>query len=71
MELNEKSYRLTTEQLSISSNAIKSTLDLIFNQGCTIPFIARYRKDSTNGLDEIEIAKIKKHYEDIDFYFFD
>ena len=63
MELNEKSYQLTTEQLSLSSKSIKSTLDLLFNQGCTIPFIARYRKDSTNGLDETEIAGIKKHYE--------
>ena len=30
----------------------------LLNQDCTLPFIARYRKEATGGLDEIEIGKI-------------
>ncbi len=36
---------------------VKNTLDLLA-QDCTLPFIARYRKEATGGLDEVEIGKI-------------
>jgi uncharacterized protein len=38
--------------------AIISTLKL-FDEGCTIPFIARYRKELTSGLDEVQLAEIQ------------
>lgn len=55
------------EQLHLSENSIKSTLKLLEND-CTIPFIARYRKDVTGNLDEIQIetiAKLKKQWEEL------
>ncbi len=45
------------ERLECSTKSIKNTLQL-FNEDCTIPFIARYRKDFTDNLDEVVIEKI-------------
>lgn len=45
--------------LNINTQSIKSTLKLL-NEDCTIPFIARYRKDSTGNLDEVQIEDIYK-----------
>lgn len=38
------------------------TLSLL-DEGCTIPFIARYRKERTGGLDEVKIAAISDQYD--------
>jgi uncharacterized protein len=50
----------------LAPKAIHNTLNLL-NEGATVPFIARYRKEMTGGLDEVEIAQIrdlaKKHDE--------
>ena len=35
---------------------------LLLNEGCTIPFIARYRKERTGSLDEVQIAAISEQY---------
>ena len=44
---------------------MKNTL-LLLTEGCTIPFIARYRKDSTQNLDEVAIEHIAKSQADYD-----
>lgn len=52
---------------SLGDLAIQNTLKLL-NEGATIPFIARYRKEMTQGLDEVEIAAIRdiaKNYDEI------
>lgn len=53
----------------ISDKSVKSTLQLL-SEGATIPFISRYRKDQTDGLDEVQVATIRdlasKHQELID-----
>ena len=41
----------------LSEKGVKNTLNLL-SQDCTLPFIARYRKEATGGLDEVEIGKI-------------
>ncbi|WP_233901131.1 Tex family protein [Tenacibaculum piscium] len=41
----------------ISLKSIQSTIELL-NEDCTIPFIARYRKEKTGNLDEVEIGLI-------------
>ena len=46
-------------QTSFSENSIKNTVDLL-NNDCTIPFIARYRKEVTGNLNEVEIDEISK-----------
>jgi uncharacterized protein len=35
-------------------------------EGGTIPFIARYRKEKTGNLDEVEISKIKEEFDRIE-----
>ena len=43
---------------NLSTDAIQKTVQLL-NEGGTIPFIARYRKEQTGNLDEVEILKIQ------------
>ncbi len=45
---------------SLKDFSVQNTLELL-NQDASIPFIARYRKDQTGNLDEIEIANILKY----------
>ena len=55
------------ERLPIPSKSIENTLQLLA-EDCTIPFIARYRKDKTGNLDEIAIEnifKLNKSFDDI------
>lgn len=46
----------------ISRNQIENTIRLL-DEGATIPFISRYRKERTGGLDEVEISRIKDEYD--------
>mgnify|MGYP002526221859 FL=1 len=48
---------LIAASLGISEKFVAGTLALL-EEGCTIPFIARYRKERTGGLDEVQIAAI-------------
>lgn len=50
-----------SSNLSITEKQVKVVLDLLEN-GATIPFIARYRKDKTGNLDEESIRKIEEVY---------
>ncbi len=46
------------QTLNISVSQIAATIDLL-EQGCTVPFIARYRKEKTGMLNEVQIAAIR------------
>jgi protein Tex len=48
-----------SEKLSISEKQVVAVLELL-NEGATIPFVARYRKDKTGALDEVQIQKIQE-----------
>lgn len=55
-------------QTSIPVKSIGNTL-ILLNEDCTVPFISRYRKEMTGGLDEVQIsmiAKLKNQYEEIE-----
>ena len=55
------------ERLQIPSKSIENTLQLLA-EDCTIPFIARYRKDKTGNLDEVaieQIFKLNKSFDEI------
>ena len=49
-------------ELNIKITQIESVLSLL-EEGNTIPFIARYRKEKTGSLDEEQIRKISEVYE--------
>ncbi|MFA7687455.1 MAG: Tex family protein [Moheibacter sp.] len=56
------------QQTSISPKSIENTISLL-NEDCTIPFISRYRKEMTGGLDEVQIStisKLKQNFEEIE-----
>lgn len=52
--------RIATE-LGLIEFQVKSTLNLL-EDGATIPFISRYRKEMTGSLDEVQVAEIKNRY---------
>jgi len=54
--------KLIAKSLNLSEQAIANTLALL-DEGCTIPFISRYRKERTGGLDEVQISSIRDQYE--------
>jgi len=54
--------KIIAQSLQLGTEAVINTLTLL-NEGCTIPFISRYRKERTGGLDEVQIAAISDHYE--------
>ena len=48
---------LISKELALPQTGVANTLELL-EEGATIPFIARYRKEKTGGLDEVQIGKI-------------
>lgn len=60
--MNTDIIKQLADTLSISISQVENTLSLL-EEGCTVPFIARYRKEKTNGLTEDEIREISKQYE--------
>ena len=53
---------LISNSIHISDKQIKQTIDLL-ESGATIPFISRYRKEMTGGLNEVQISDIKDSLE--------
>ena len=51
--------KIIARQLSLPQEGVENTLKLL-DEGCTIPFISRYRKERTGGLDEVQIAQISE-----------
>ena len=51
--------KLIAQALNLTEKAVAATLALL-EEGCTIPFISRYRKERTGGLDEVQIAAISE-----------
>ena len=47
-----------SKELKLSRAQVKAVLTL-FDDGCTVPFIARYRKEATGSLDETVITAIR------------
>lgn len=48
--------------LNIAERQVKNTITLL-EGGATIPFISRYRKESTSGLNEVQIGEIKERHD--------
>lgn len=53
---------IITTALNIRPIQVQNTIKLL-DEGATIPFISRYRKEATDNLDELQIAAIKDQYE--------
>lgn len=53
--------QVIASELSIKSERVQNALDLLI-EGATIPFIARYRKEKTDSLDEVQLREISDRY---------
>ena len=53
---------IIAKQLQLAAKGVENTIALL-DEGCTIPFISRYRKEKTGGLDEVQIGSISQLYE--------
>lgn len=60
--MNEKHVKLIASQLQLGENQVYNTIELLEN-GATIPFISRYRKELTGSLNEVTLASIQSLWE--------
>jgi len=55
---DQKNIEIISNELNLKINQVKAVTDLL-EEDATVPFIARYRKEVTGGLDEVEIINIR------------
>ncbi len=53
--------QLLAQELALTASQVQNTLEL-FAEGATIPFIARYRKERTASLDEVQLRNLSERY---------
>ena len=58
----EEFSRMISDALKLPEHRVQNTLKLLLD-GATIPFISRYRKEATGGMDEVQISEINTRYE--------
>ena len=56
--MNEAHIPKIAQELGLTPKQVQATADLL-NEGATVPFIARYRKEATGSLDEVSITAIR------------
>ena len=59
--MNTDIIKQISEELNVKEKQVEITLQML-NEGNTVPFIARYRKEATGALDEEQIRKIEEVY---------
>ena len=59
--MSEPIIRIIAETVGVSASSVKNTV-ILLEEGCTVPFIARYRKERTGSLDEVAIGRIKDQH---------
>ncbi|HON21252.1 MAG TPA: Tex-like N-terminal domain-containing protein, partial [Bacteroidales bacterium] len=57
MDINVK----IAQELNLNVDFICNVIELL-NEGATIPFIARYRKEATGSMDEVMILRVKERF---------
>jgi len=62
--MDPKYIQQIANELGIREFQVLNTINLL-QEGATVPFIARYRKEMTGSLDEVQIASIRERYEKI------
>ncbi|MBO7381906.1 MAG: RNA-binding transcriptional accessory protein, partial [Muribaculaceae bacterium] len=56
--------KIISDELSLSEHSVEATIKLL-DEGATIPFISRYRKEATGALNEVEVFNISQLYEEL------
>jgi len=60
--IEEQLIELVAKEISVKANIVKQVVSLL-DEGNTVPFIARYRKEVTGGLDEVSIKEIQDKWQ--------
>ena len=55
--MTDKIIDIIAKEMGLAQKSVMGTIALL-DEGCTIPFISRYRKEKTSGLDEVQITGI-------------
>ncbi|MBY0516296.1 MAG: helix-hairpin-helix domain-containing protein [Bacteriovoracaceae bacterium] len=64
MSLDPKALIYATQKLELPAAKVMATATLLYTEQCTVPFIARYRKEVTGNLDEVQIRGVQEFYEE-------
>jgi len=62
LKMTNQQIQYISQTVGVSEQSVKNTIDL-FKDGATLPFVARYRKEVTGGLDEVQLADVKSLFE--------
>lgn len=62
MSLDTNACQFVAESTSLNPKSVIKVLTLSIEEGCTVPFISRYRKEATGGMDEVQVSSIIDHY---------
>ncbi len=57
--MNKQQIQIISNSVGVMTHQVQNTINL-FDEGGTVPFIARYRKEATGSLDEVQILDIKE-----------
>ena len=57
--MKKQHLEIITDKLSIRAKRVENTVKLL-EEGATVPFVSRYRKEATGSLDEVQITAIKE-----------
>ncbi len=63
MSLEQSAVIFAAQETNLNARSVLSVLTLLITEDCTVPFVARYRKEVTGGLDEVQIRAIHESYE--------
>ncbi|MBD3749038.1 MAG: RNA-binding transcriptional accessory protein [Sphingobacteriales bacterium] len=56
--MSQQHIFLVAQELSVGTKQVEATINLL-DEGATVPFISRYRKEMTGSLDEVQVAAIR------------
>ncbi len=60
--MSSQIHQIIANELHLQLNHVNNTIELL-NEGGTVPFISRYRKERTGTMDEVNVALVKERYE--------
>ncbi len=63
--MNPTHVRLIADRLQLPAPRVTNVLNL-FSDGATIPFVARYRKEATGSLDEVQLSEIDREHKKLE-----
>ncbi|MBP9680411.1 MAG: RNA-binding transcriptional accessory protein [Bacteriovorax sp.] len=63
MSLEQSAVLFAAQETNLNARSVLAVLNLLITDQSTVPFVARYRKEVTGGMDEVQIRSIHESYE--------